>query len=253
MCAETFHHGLKRNSRLLSIIGDVNTKFPLASTAALIADPARAAILTALLDGRARSAGELALAAAISAQSASMHLAQLLQGGFLRVCRQGRHRYYSLAGRQIAYAIESLGSISTPQPYRPSGASQALCYARTCYDHLAGSLAVRLTAAFELKRFIIAQGKREYALTANGEYFLREWDIDVDGLRRSRRSFARRCLDWTERKDHLAGAVGAAICEKLMQFRWIRRDERSRAVHISRAGERELAKILPQKSLGPSF
>jgi DNA-binding transcriptional ArsR family regulator len=118
-------------------------------------------MLTALLNGKAISAGELANAAGVSAQSASMHLAQLLQGGFLRVEQRGRHRYYQLAGNQIAYAIESLGSISTPQPYRPSGATQALCYARTCYDHLAGTLAVRLAAAFELKRLIVAQGKRD--------------------------------------------------------------------------------------------
>jgi DNA-binding transcriptional ArsR family regulator len=225
-------------------LGTVNTKFPLASTAALIADPARAAMLTALLDGAVRSAGELAIVAGISAHSASMHLAQLLQGGFVKVSRDGRYRHYCLAGARIAQAVESLGSISTPQAYRPSGASQALCYARTCYDHLAGNLAVRLTAALERKRFIVAQGEREYELTAGGERFLRGWGIDVDELRRSRRNFARRCLDWTERREHLAGAVGAAICQKLMEFRWITRGQRSRAVHLSRTGERELTRLL---------
>jgi DNA-binding transcriptional ArsR family regulator len=222
----------------------VNTKFPLASTAALIADPARAAMLTALLDGRARSAGELALSAGVSAQSASMHLAQLLEGGFLTVWREGRHRYYRLAGAHIAHAIESLGSISTPQAYRPSGANQALCYARTCYDHLAGNLAVRLTATWERKRFLVARGEREYELTPSGERWLGQWGIHTPGLRQSRRAFARRCLDWTERKDHLAGAVGAAVCQKLMEFHWITRDERSRVVHVSRTGERELARLL---------
>jgi DNA-binding transcriptional ArsR family regulator len=201
-------------------------------------------MLTALLDGRARSAGELAMVAGISAQSASMHLAQLLQGGFLRVWREGRHRYHCLAGSQIAHAIESLGSISTAQPYRPSGANQALCYARTCYDHLAGHLAVRLTEALERKQFLIAHDEREYELTRGGEHLLREWEIDVDELRRSRRCLARPCLDWTERKNHLASAVGAAICQKLMKFRWITRDKRSRAVHESQTGERELARLL---------
>jgi len=200
-------------------------------------------VLASLLDGAVRSAGELAIVAGISAQSASMHLAQLLQGGFVKVSREGRYRYYCLAGAQIAHAIESLGSISTPHAYRPSGASQALCYARTCYDHLAGNLAVRLTAALEQKQFIVAQGKREYELTASGEHLLREWGVDADELRRSRRSFARRCLDWTERRDHLAGAVGAAICQKLMEFRWLTRDQRSRAVHVSRIGERELTRL----------
>jgi DNA-binding transcriptional ArsR family regulator len=222
----------------------MNTKFPLASAAALIADPARAAMLTVLLDGRARAAGELAIESGISAQSASMHLAQLLQGGFLRCKQEGRYRYYSLAGAHIAHAIESLGSISTPRAYRPVRANQELCYARTCYDHLAGTLAVRFAAALEKKRFIVARGEREYEVTSRGEGFLREWGINVRELRFSRRSFARRCLDWTERRDHLAGAVGAAICQKMLEFRWIGLDKRSRVVHVSRSGERELESIL---------
>jgi len=201
-------------------------------------------MLTALLDGRARSAGELAVVSGASPQSASMHLAQLLQGGFVKVWRQGRHRYYCLAGAHIAHAIEALGSISTVQAYRPSGASQALCYARTCYDHLAGNLAVRLTAAWERKRYIVAHGEREFEVTASGARLLGEWGIDANDLRQSHRSFARRCLDWTERKDHLAGAVGAAICQKLMEFRWITRHERSRVVHVSARGERELERLL---------
>lgn len=149
-----------------------------------------------------------------------------------------------LAGAYIAHAIEALGSISTVQAYRPSGASQALCYARTCYDHLAGNLAVRLTAAWERKRLIVAQGEREYEVTASGARLLREWGINADELRQSRRSFARRCLDWTERKDHLAGALGAAVCQKLVEFRWITRHEQSRVVHVSPRGERELERLL---------
>jgi DNA-binding transcriptional ArsR family regulator len=201
-------------------------------------------MITALMDGRPRAAGELAMAAGVSAQSASMHLAQLVQGGFLRVRPEGRHRYYCLAGPHIAHAVEALGSISTGCVYRPSGASRALCYARTCYDHLAGSLAVRFTAALEQREFIAIRSEREYDVTRSGERFLGEWRIHVDELRRSRRSFARRCLDWTERKDHLAGAVGAAICEKLLEFHWITRDVRSRAVHVSPTGERELSRLL---------
>ena len=201
-------------------------------------------MLTALLDGRGKSAGDLAMMAGISAQSGSMHLAQLLQGGLVRVQRVGRHRYYFLAGPRIADAIESLGTISTPQAYRLSGTSQALCYARACYDHLAGNLAVRLTAALERKRLIIAQDERAYEVTSAGGRFLREWGIEVDELRQLRRSFARRCLDWTERKDHLAGALGAAVFNKFFEFRWITRDEQSRVVHVSRAGERKFADLL---------
>ena len=222
----------------------MNTKFPLASTAALIADPARAAMLTALLDGRPKSAGELAMAAEISAQSASMHLGQLLQGGFVTARPEGRHRYYSLARPEVAHAIESLGAISTPHKYVPSGASKELCYARTCYDHLAGELAIKLIGAFERKQFLVAKGERDFDLTKSGEDFLRHWNIDVLKLRSSRRRFAFRCLDWTERKDHLAGAVGAAICQKMVDLRWITRDKKSRAVHVSINGERELQRLL---------
>jgi DNA-binding transcriptional ArsR family regulator len=222
----------------------MNTKFPLASTAALIADPARAAMLTALLDRQPKSAGELAMVAGVSAQSASMHLAQLLAGGFLRVSAEGRHRYYRMARPEIAHAIESLGAISTVQKYRPAGASRELCYARTCYDHLAGELAIRLADMMERKHFLRAKNEREYEITSDGEKFLSDWQINVGELRKSRRNFARRCLDWTERRDHLAGAVGAAICKKMIEVRWITRDKKSRAVHVTHAGQKELEGLL---------
>jgi len=223
----------------------MNTKYPLASAAALIADPARAAMLTALVGGGAMPAGELARVGGVSAQSASMHLAQLVAGGFVAFSQEGRHRYYRISKAEVARAIEALGAISTAEKYRPSGADQALCYARTCYDHLAGQLAVQLTAAFERHRFLVANGERDYALTSRGETFLQQWKIDVDTLRRTRRAFARRCLDWTERRDHLAGALGAAVCQKLLDSRWITRDKRSRTVHLSLAGRQELSRLLP--------
>jgi DNA-binding transcriptional ArsR family regulator len=222
----------------------MNTKFPLASVAGLIADPARAAMLTALLDERSRSAGELALAANVSAQSASMHLAQLLEGGMLVVTREGRHRFYRIARPEVAHAIEALGAISTAGRYLPSGANQALCSARTCYDHLAGAFGVRLTEALEGKGMLAAKGRREFDVTPRGEQLLASWSIDVGELRSARRSFARRCLDWTERRDHLAGAVGAAICQRFLETKWIRRDRHSRAIHVSAEGERELARLL---------
>ena len=222
----------------------MNTKYPLASTAALIADPARAAMLAALLGGNSLPSGELARVGGVSAQSASMHLSQLVAGGLLRVAARGRHRYYSLSRPEVAHAIESLGAISIVTKYRPSGADQALCYARTCYDHLAGELAIQLRASFERDGFIALETERDYEVTARGESFLRKWDIDIGALRRSRRSLARRCLDWTERQDHLAGALGAAICDKLLDLRWINRDQRSRAVHVSPTGRKELARLL---------
>ncbi len=205
-------------------------------------------MLTALLDGRSMPAGELARTAQVSAQSASMHLAQLIEGGFLKVSQQGRYRYYCLTRPEVAHAIESLGVISTVAKYKPGEADQALCYARTCYDHLAGELAVQLTAAFERRRLIVPRGERDYELTGRGEAFLDQWEIDAGALRGGKRHFARRCLDWTERRDHLAGALGAAICQKLLELRWITRDRRSRAVHVSAAGRRQLASLLAMRS-----
>lgn len=221
----------------------MHTKFPLASTAALFADPARAAMLTALLDGRPRSAGELALAANVSAQSASMHLAQLREGSLVAVTSEGRNRFYRLADPKVANAMEALGAISTQRRYVPAGANQALCYARTCYDHLAGELGVRLTDTLLRKGMLSPKGPREFELRPRGEDLLRSWKIDPAKLRRSRRCFARRCMDWTERREHLAGSLGAAICQKLLDFRWVRRDRHSRALHVSAEGKRELARL----------
>jgi len=186
----------------------VNEKFSLSSTAALIADPARAAMLTALLDARPRSAGELARIANVSAQSASMHLSQLLTGGFLNVTQQGRHRYFRIGSHRIAHAIEALGTISTPPTFKPSVNNPDLCYARTCYDHLAGELGVKLAVAMEQNRLLIPYGDRDYEVTRPGWEFLARWHIDKEAVRNTRRAFARRCLDWTEKRYHLAGALG---------------------------------------------
>lgn len=222
----------------------MEAKFPLSTTAALIADPGRAAILLALLDGRALAAGELARAANVSAQSASMHLAQLLDGGFVKVAAEGRHRYYRIGSPQVAHAIEALGVISSPRKQKPVGESDAIRYARTCYDHLAGELAVSMAAAFEQKGMIVADGDREFRVTRRGEEFLKDWQINVNALRSTRRSFARRCLDWTERRDHIAGSLGAAICEKLLEFRWIARERVNRIVRVTASGRAHLEPLL---------
>ncbi len=201
-------------------------------------------MLTSLLDGRSSPAGELARTANVSAQSASMHLAQLVDGGFLKVLQQGRHRYYRISKPEVAHVIEALGVISTAQKYKPTRADQALYYARTCYDHLAGELAVELTAALERNGLMVADGQRNYDLTPRGELFFRQWNIDAPALRRLRRGFAKRCLDWTERRDHVAGALGAAICERFMELRWITRDQHSRTVHVSQSGRQQLSRLL---------
>ena len=159
----------------------MNTKYSLASTAALIADPARAAMLAALLDGRSLPSGELARVSGVSAQSASMHLSQLVDGGFVTVKQQGRHRYYAIARPEVAHAVESLGVISTSEKSKPAMSDQTLRYARTCYDHLAGELAVQLMDKFETDGLLVSSGDRDYKLTQRGENFFGKWNIEVDG------------------------------------------------------------------------
>lgn len=226
----------------------MNAKYPIATTAALIADPSRVAMLASLLDGRAFAAGELAREASVSAQSASMHLAQLLEGGLVKVAQEGRHRYYRIASPEVAHAIEALGAISTPGRRKTIGQGTAISYARTCYDHLAGEFAVRLTGAFLSKGMLVLRGEREYDLTPSGEELLTRWQIDIDMLRKMRRSFARRCLDWTERRDHLAGALGAAICQKFLEHHWIKHHPNSRAVRVTSAGRQHLEPLLQLSS-----
>jgi len=231
-------------NQLKSYPESVNAHLPLATTASLIADPARAAILLALLDGRAIAAGELAQCARVSAQSASMHLAQLLQSGFVEVASQGRHRYYRIASPDVAHAVEALGVISTPRKRKPIGESESIRYARTCYDHLAGKLGVALADFLERRGLILPYTEREYAVSGDGENFLRQWRIDVAALRDSRRVLARRCRDWTERRYHVAGAIGSAICRRMLDIEWIKRDPGSRVVHVTTAGKKGFEKLL---------
>jgi len=153
--------------------------FSLATTASLIADPARAAILLALLDGRALPAGELARCARVSPQSASMHLAQLLQGGFIEVAPEGRHRYYRIVSADVAHAVEALGTIASPRRRKPVGESNAVRHARTCYDHIAGELGVGLADFFERRELIVPRTEREYAVTEAGSAIFRRWAIDI--------------------------------------------------------------------------
>jgi DNA-binding transcriptional ArsR family regulator len=224
----------------------MDAKYSLASTAALIADPGRAAMLTSLLDGRALAAGELARAANISAQSASMHLSQLLEGGLVKVAQDGRHRYYQIASPEVAHAVEALGVIASPRKQKPLGEGDPICYARTCYDHLAGAMAVSLAESFQQRRYLVAcvDSDREFDVTAGGEEFFKQWRIDVNQLRSKSRSFARRCLDWTERRDHVAGALGAAICHRFLELRWIARDRNSRIVRVTPSGRRQLEQLI---------
>ncbi len=209
-----------------------------AQTAALIGDPTRAAILGALLGGRALTASELALGAGVTPQTASMHLARLVEGQLLRVVASGRHRYFQLAGPQVAQVLEALATIAPPArvtSLRESESARAVRFARTCYDHLAGTVGVALTERL-IERALIAKSDETYQLTDIGWRWLEQQAIDVRRVGQGRRRAARACLDWSERRYHLAGAVGAAITDWLFAQAWIVRAEGSRAVRLTEAG-----------------
>ncbi|HEY8608538.1 MAG TPA: metalloregulator ArsR/SmtB family transcription factor [Noviherbaspirillum sp.] len=210
-----------------------------ASTAALLGEPARATMLWTLLDGRARPAGELAFAANISAQSASNHLARLLEAGLLSVETQGRHRYYRLAGPHVASALESLAALAPrPAPRRlpaSRGTPESLRQARTCYDHLAGELSVALLRALQEQGLLRLRDK-DYLLTAEGEAAFARFGLDLAALRATRRRFACACLDWSEREFHLGGALGAGLLQELLRRRWLLRNPGSRVLQLTPAG-----------------
>ncbi|WP_460447969.1 ArsR/SmtB family transcription factor [Alsobacter sp. SYSU BS001988] len=222
-----------------------------AATAALVGDPARAGMLCALMDGRALTATELARVAGVTPQTASGHLAQLTAAGMLAMERQGRHRYHRLASPAVAAMLESIMAASTGlrdavAPARPAAArDEALRRARTCYDHLAGRVAVGMAQSMA-DRGHCEFGPDGAAMTPGGLAFLRDLGVvlEADGApaRRRARVFCRPCLDWTERKPHIAGRVGAALCEACFAQGWMRRLPGTRALDVTPAGRRALAR-----------
>ena len=208
----------------------------LASAAALMGDPARARMLLSLMGGRARPASELARVAHISPQTASSHLAKLLHGKLLCVERHGRHRYYRLAGSAVAEAVESLQNLTGVAPVETSATpDEPLLFARTCYDHLAGRVAVALADAL-LENGSLKGEVNRYEVTSVGERAFTKLDVDLKVLDQQRRPLAKPCLDWTERRYHVAGALGAALTTQLLQRRWLVRLEGTRAVHLTPGG-----------------
>lgn len=215
----------------------------IAPVAALFADRTRAAMLTALLDGRPLAAGELATAAGVTAQTASSHLARLLDGGLVTVVKQGRHRYYRLGGADIAQAIEALSHISPPievRSLRQSTIARALGEARSCYDHLAGRAGVALFAALCDNGLLDPES---CDVTAKGEELFGEIGLDIARLRTARRRFAGACLDWTERRPHLNGALGAAIMARCIELGWFERGHVPRALVLTADGARGLQDV----------
>jgi DNA-binding transcriptional ArsR family regulator len=224
----------------------------LAEIAALIGDPARANMLSALMDGRALTATELANTAGVTPQTASGHLARLTEAGLLLMQRQGRHRYHRLASPAIAHMLESIMSVAADP--RGAGASsrkamvavgprdKALRRVRTCYDHLAGQLAVAMADRM-IERGQIDLSPDGAALTEAGTAFLQGLGVDLKAAARGGgRMFCRPCLDWSERRLHIAGAVGAALCGRCFTQGWLRRVDGTRAVAITPAGRTILGK-----------
>jgi DNA-binding transcriptional ArsR family regulator len=212
----------------------------IAEIAALVGDPARATMVSALLDGRALTASELAGAARITPQTASTHLAKLTEAGLLSVVRQGRHRHFRLASPAVADMIDGIVAVALekrPQ-YRPlSRQARALGAARICYDHLAGRLGVDLTDSFVARQYVVPAGEAAEITPAGGRFFT-EFGVELPTLRSTRRHLCRLCLDWTERRPHIAGAVGAAITGRYFDLGWMERMTRSHAVIVTPSGRR---------------
>ncbi|MEV0980244.1 winged helix-turn-helix domain-containing protein [Streptomyces sp. NPDC049915] len=218
----------------------------LARLAALIADETRAACLLALLDGRAWTAGELARHAGVAASTLSEHLGKLVAGGLLAEERQGRHRYVRLADARVAQLVEDLAgqvaqdAVVRPRSLRAVSAGSAMARGRTCYDHLAGRLGIAVTDALTARGLL--RQDTGFALTDAGVTWFGCAGI---GLKRSaRRPLARACLDWTERRPHLAGIAGAALCRHALDAGWCVRIGSERAVKVTASGERALSELL---------
>ena len=243
----------------------MNAEEQFSQLASLIGEPARAKILWHLLDGRAFTATELALMAEVSPQSASMHLSKLMQAEFLTVEHQGRHRYYKFASREVAYAIEAIanllpsGKTESPENFLHNG---HIKYCRSCYDHLAGKIGVAITDQLVKNQLITPDdnkvteresrgrgsenkaGPTGYSITPAGHQWFSRLGINVDELKSQRRIFSRQCLDWSERRPHIAGSLGAALLDKMLKEDWIRKIKNSRALLVTGKGEKNLHELL---------
>ena len=218
----------------------------IAAPAALIGDPTRAAMLQALQDGRAQPASALAWAAGVTAQAASNHLAKLVDGGLLAVEREGRHRYYRLASAEVAHAIEALSVLAAPvrsleTPRTPK--ARALRDARCCYGHLAGRLGVCVADALVARGLLTPEDGKLYAVTAPGRVWFEDLGVEVGALR-SPRGVARQCLDWTERRHHLAGPLGVKLLARMTMLGWLAAEPQGRAVRLTVAGREALRERL---------
>lgn len=207
--------------------------------AELLGEQSRAAILLELLSGRSLPAGELARIARVKPQTASSHLNKLTEGGLLTAERSGRHRYYRLANREVARLIETMNVIAPAKPVSSLKQSQeaiSLRYARTCYDHLAGKIGVALSDRLLILGLLRETPDRQFEVTELGRQRLIAFGIDLDALKQGKRRLIRPCLDWSERRPHIAGMLGAALTQRLFDLNWITRYPNGRAVRLTSAG-----------------
>ena len=215
----------------------------LAGVAAAIAEPARSRMLCCLMDGHARTSTELAVVAQVSPSTASVHLAKLKEQNLVQVLAQGKHRYYSLSGAEVAAALEALMRVAgMPQSQFVPTTPDRLRQARTCYDHMAGTIAVGLHDYMTRQHWLRADGGA-YMLSEVGEAGFASLGLDPEQARKTRRRFACACLDWSERRPHLGGALGAHLLAMLLRDGWIERDLDSRALAVTREGKRRFGRV----------
>lgn len=224
----------------------MNAEPDLARLAATVGDPRRIQMLALLMEGRALTAKELALGAGITPATATAHLKRLLDDGLLAGTSQGRHKYFRLASEHVAQLVETLMRVAPRRQTEPAHAAEPIRQARYCYDHLAGSLGTGLLALLLRKAWLVSDSAdtadKQLELTSKGVRALTTLGIDLADTRARRRQFACRCLDWSERRDHLGGALGAALAEHLQAAHWIERKKHSRVVVVTALGREQLGR-----------
>ncbi|MEO7524478.1 MAG: winged helix-turn-helix domain-containing protein [Ferruginibacter sp.] len=216
------------------------------SISALICEPTRARILWSLLDGRAYTASELAITADISPTAASNHLSKLLAADIVKVEIQGRHRYYSFSKSEVAYVIEALANLASEKIVskdKKNVATNGMKFCRSCYDHLAGFVGVKVVEALEKKTFV-KKSDTAYIITEKGWQWFAKFEIKKDDFTNIRRPLTRQCLDWSERRPHLAGQLGAVFLEKMLQKKWFKKKQFSRELVVTAKGHEELYDLL---------
>ena len=226
----------------------------IAAIAAMVGDPARANMLTALLNGAALTATELALEAGVTKQTASSHLSKLVDAGLVAVEAQGRHRYYRLADADVARLLETLMGVAARAKAlraRPGPKEPALRRARICYDHLAGELGVELFDAFIRNKWMQPGPENTYTLTKLGRIKVQTFGVEIDDIEKGARPLCRSCLDWSVRRHHLAGALGAAILDVVFDRAWVTQKRGSRVLEFTRFGEASLRRVFAFQQAPP--